>query len=70
MRMLPFSLMAEQGVWANRKKGVRAVVAVTVEQAKRDLSATSANTLIFDPRDLGPYQARQVVDFFVQMKRG
>ncbi len=57
-------------VWANRKKGVRAVVAVTVEQTKRDLSATNANTLIFDPRDLGPYQARQVVDFFVQMKRG
>ena len=57
-------------VWANRKKGVRAVVAVTVEQAKRDLAATNANTLIFDPRDVGPYQARQIVDFFVQMKRG
>ena len=57
-------------VWANRKKGVRAVVAVTVDQAKRDLAATNANTLIFDPRDVGPYQARQIVDFFTRMGRG
>ena len=56
-------------VWANRKKGVRAVVAVTVEQAKRDLAATNANTLILDPRDVGPYQARQIVDFFTRMGR-
>lgn len=55
-------------VWANRQKGVRAVVAFSVEQAKRDINAANANTLIIDPRDLGPYQARQVVDFFVNMK--
>ncbi len=57
-------------VWANRKKGVRAIVAVTVDQAKRDLVATNANTLFFDPRDVGPYQARQIVDFFTRMERG
>ena len=56
-------------VWANRKKGVRAVVAVTVDQAKRDLVATNANTLILDSRDVGPYQARQIVDFFIRMGR-
>lgn len=55
-------------VWANRQKGVRAVVAFSVDQAKRDLKAANANTLILDPRDVGPYQARQVVDFFVNMK--
>lgn len=52
-------------VWMNRKKGVRAVVAFSVEQSKRDIKAANANTLILDPRDLGSYQARQVVDFFV-----
>ena len=55
-------------VWANRKKGVRAVVAYSVEQAKRDIKASDANTLILDPRDLGAYQARLVVDFWVTMK--
>ncbi len=55
-------------VWANRKKGVRAVVAYSVEQAKRDIKAADANTLILDPRDLGAYQARLVVDFWVTMK--
>ncbi len=55
-------------VWANRKKGVRAVVAYAVEQAKRDVKVADANTLILDPRDLGAYQARLVVDFFVTMK--
>ena len=55
-------------VWANRKKGVRAVVAYSVEQAKRDIKAVDANTLILDPRDLGAYQARLVVDFWVTMK--
>lgn len=52
-------------IWANRKKGVRAVVAYSAEQAKRDVLATSANVLIFDPRDLGAYQALKTVDFFV-----
>ena len=55
-------------VWANRKKGVRAVVAYAVEQAKRDIKAADANTLILDSRDLGAYQARLVVDFFATMK--
>ncbi|MGI6402270.1 MAG: hypothetical protein ACOX0A_09240 [Thermoguttaceae bacterium] len=55
-------------VWANRKHGVRAVVAFSVAQAKRDLQATDANTLIVDPRDLGAYQARQIVDFYTNLK--
>ena len=55
-------------VWANRKKGVRAVVAYSVEQAKRDIKAADANTLILEPRDLGAYQARLVLEFWVTMK--
>lgn len=52
-------------IWANRLSGVRAVVAYTFEQAKRDLAATNANVLIVDPRDVGPYPFRQIVDYFL-----
>ena len=53
-------------VWANRLSGVRAVVAFSFEQAKRDLAATNANVAIVDPRDVGPYPFRQIVDYFLR----
>ena len=53
-------------VWANRISGVRAVVAFSFEQAKRDLAATNANVAIVDPRDVGPYPFRQIVDYFLR----
>ncbi len=53
-------------IWTNRLSGVRAVVAYTFEQAKRDLTATNANVLIVDPRDVGPYPLRQIVDYFLR----
>ncbi|MBP5622703.1 MAG: hypothetical protein J6X44_11890 [Thermoguttaceae bacterium] len=53
-------------VWANRISGVRAVVAFSYEQAKRDLAATNANVAIVDPRDVGPYPFRQIVDYFLR----
>lgn len=52
-------------VWANRLSGVRAVVAFTFDQAKRDLAAANANVLIVDPRDVGPYPIRRIVDCFL-----
>ena len=51
-------------IWANRLSGVRAVVAFSFEQAKRDLEATNANVLIVDPSDVGPFPFRQIVEFF------
>lgn len=51
-------------VWANRISGVRAVVAFSTEQAKRDFEATNANVLIVDPSDVGPFPFRQIVEFF------
>lgn len=51
-------------IWANRLSGVRAVVAFSTEQAKRDLEATNANVLIVDPSDVGPFPFRQIVEFF------
>lgn len=51
-------------VWANRLSGVRAVVAFSTEQAKRDVEATNANVLIVDPSDVGPFPFRQIVEFF------
>ena len=51
-------------VWANRLSGVRAVVAFSTEQAKRDLEATNGNVLIVDPSDVGPFSFRQIVEFF------
>lgn len=53
-------------IWANRHSGVRAVVAHTFDQARRDLSATNANVAIVDPRDVGPYPFRQIVDYFLR----
>ncbi|MCF0233654.1 MAG: RpiB/LacA/LacB family sugar-phosphate isomerase, partial [Thermoguttaceae bacterium] len=54
------------GIWANRKSGVRAVVAFGVEQARRDLAAADANVVVVDPRDVGPYPFRQIVEIFLQ----
>lgn len=51
-------------VWANRLSGVRAVVAFSTEQTKRDVEATNANVLIVDPSDVGPFPFRQIVEFF------
>ncbi len=51
-------------VWANRISGVRAVVAFSTEQTKRDVEATNANVLIVDPSDVGPFPFRQIVEFF------
>lgn len=51
-------------IWANRLSGVRAVVAFSFEQAKRDLEATNANVLIVDPSDVGPFPFRRIVEFF------
>lgn len=51
-------------IWANRLSGVRAVVAFSTEQAKRDLEATNGNVLIVDPSDVGPFPFRQIVEFF------
>lgn len=51
-------------VWANRLSGVRAVVAFSTEQTKRDVEATNANVLIVDPSDVGPFSFRQIVEFF------
>ncbi len=51
-------------IWANRLSGVRAVVAFSFEQAKRDVEAANANVLIVDPSDVGPYPFRRVVEFF------
>lgn len=52
-------------IWANRLSGVRAVVAYSFEQAKRDILATNANVLIIDTRDVGPYPFRRIVDYFL-----
>lgn len=51
-------------IWANRLSGVRAVVAFSNEQAKRDVEAANANVLIVDPSDVGPFPFRQIVEFF------
>lgn len=51
-------------IWANRLSGVRAVVAFSTEQTKRDVEATNANVLIVDPSDVGPFPFRQIVEFF------
>lgn len=51
-------------IWANRLSGVRAVVAFSTEQTKRDVEATNANALIVDPSDVGPFPFRQIVEFF------
>ena len=51
-------------IWANRLSGVRAVVAFSTAQAKRDVEATNANVLIVDPSDVGPFPFRQIVEFF------
>lgn len=51
-------------IWANRLSGVRAVVAFSVEQTKRDVEAANANVLIIDPSDVGPFPFRQIVEFF------
>lgn len=53
-------------IWANRLSGVRAVVAYTFEQTKRDIAATNANVVVVDPRDVGPYPFRQIVDYFIR----
>lgn len=53
-------------IWANRLSGVRAVVAYTFEQSKRDITAANANVLIVDPRDVGPYPLRRIVDYFLR----
>jgi hypothetical protein len=51
-------------VWANRLSGVRAVVAFSTEQTKRDVEATNANVLIVDPSEVGPFTFRKIVEFF------
>lgn len=51
-------------IWANRISGVRAVVAFSFEQTKRDVEAANANVLIVDPSDVGPYPFRRIVEFF------
>ncbi|MBR4834421.1 MAG: RpiB/LacA/LacB family sugar-phosphate isomerase [Thermoguttaceae bacterium] len=51
-------------IWANRLSGVRAVVAFSFEQAKRDVESANANVLIVDPSDVGPYPFRRIVEFF------
>jgi hypothetical protein len=51
-------------IWANRLSGVRAVVAFSTEQTKRDVEATNANVLIVDPSAVGPFPFRQIVEFF------
>lgn len=53
-------------IWANRLAGVRAVVAYTFEQAKRDVVATNANVVILDPYAVGPYPFRLIVDNFIR----
>ena len=57
------------GIWTNRHSGVRSVVVYSFEQAKRDIIATNANVIIVDPRDVGSYAFRRIVDFFVQERR-
>ena len=52
-------------VWTNRFSGVRAVVAFSADQAKRDIAAADANVAIVDPHELGSYPLRQIVDFFI-----
>ncbi len=52
-------------IWANRLSGVRAVVAFSAEQAKRDLVAADANVLVLNPIDVAPYPFRQIVEFFL-----
>ncbi len=53
-------------IWANRFSGVRAAVAFSFEQAKRDFSAANANVAIIDPNDVGVYQFRRIVDCFLR----
>ncbi|MDO5309782.1 MAG: RpiB/LacA/LacB family sugar-phosphate isomerase [Planctomycetia bacterium] len=53
-------------IWLNRLSGVRAVLATGFEQTKYDVSSTNANVLVVDPRRVGPYQLRQIVDIFLQ----
>ena len=52
-------------IWTNRFSGVRAVVAFSAEQAKRDITAADANVAVVDPHELGSYPLRQIVDFFI-----
>lgn len=60
--------VAIASIWANRYKGVRAVVARSIDQARRDIAATNANAIIVDPSELGAYRARNVVDFFLRFE--
>lgn len=54
-------------VWANRLQGVRAIPAFSIEQARRDATAANANALIVNPEDLGAYQQRRAVEFFLKL---
>lgn len=61
--------MAIALIWANRYKGVRAIGVFSTEQAQRDIAATNANVVVLNPRELGSYQTRRVLDYFVRFER-
>ena len=60
--------VAIASIWANRIKGVRAVVAFDVEQARRDVEATNANVLIVDAVELGGYRTRRAIESFARRR--
>lgn len=56
-------------IWANRYRGVRAVAAFNADQARADIDATNANVVIVNPRTLGSYQLRRILDYFVRAEQ-